>query len=72
MEKMDSERRCFHVKVFSLIQPTNEFKMVEAPWICKLCGAEGADVVSQPPPVEMSYSQLMSKKARGGFGRSAR
>ncbi len=67
MEKMTSKSECNHVKVFS-----NVFLASlphQRPWICSLCGTEGADrKASMSVKTDgAEYDAIKERKERGFF-----
>lgn len=64
MEKMDSEKKCEHVKYYSQTLLTSLPPI--RPWICEYCGEEGTDQ-ERCGVVVGRYEQLRDKKKAGGF-----
>jgi len=65
VEKMDSEKKCSHVKCYSHKELPGYPPEIE--WICELCGDEGAEVAGMHAVVLGRYTQLKAKKERGEF-----
>jgi ribosomal protein L37AE/L43A len=62
MEKMDSDRKCQHLKVFAAVQRASMLA-----WICRHCGEEGEDLFGSFAAIPNEYEALRRLKSTGGF-----